>query len=56
MEHEGKILQSYPGAKTDERKQQRRHFCEWPLVFDEDFVPLVIWTDEKFFVLHQKPY
>ena len=41
---------------SDDHKQQRRHFCEWLLTQDEDFVQRVIWTDEKLFVLHQKPY
>ena len=41
---------------TDDHKQQRRHFCEWLLAQDEDFVQRVIWTDEKLFVLHQKPH
>ena len=29
---------------------------EWLLAQDEEFVQRVIWTDEKLFVLHQKPH
>ena len=36
-------------------KQQRQDFCEWILGQEEDLVERVIWTDEKIFVLHQKP-
>lgn len=41
---------------TEAHKEQRRQFCEWLLEQEEDFVQMVIWTDEKFFVLHQKPH
>lgn len=37
-------------------KKQRRQFCQWLLDQDEDLVKRVIWTDEKIFVLHQKPH
>ena len=37
-------------------KEQRRQFCQWLLDQDEDLVQRVIWTDEKIFVLHQKPH
>ena len=37
-----------------EIKNQLRYFCECLLALDEDFVQRIIWTDEKFFVLHQK--
>jgi len=41
---------------TEAHKEQRRQFCEWILEQEEDFVHRVIWTDEKFFVLRQKPH
>lgn len=41
---------------TATHKQQRRQFCEWLLSQPEDFVQKIIWTDEKFFCLHQKPH
>jgi hypothetical protein len=41
---------------TEAHKEQRRQFCEWLLEQEEDFVQRVIWTDEKFFVLRQKPH
>ena len=37
-------------------KEQRRQFCQWLFDQDEDLVKRVIWTDEKIFVLHQKPH
>ena len=41
---------------TEAHKEQRRQFCEWILEQEEDFVHRVIWTDEKFFMLVQKPH
>ena len=41
---------------TDEHKAQRRRFCEWLLEQPSDLVERIVWTDEKFFVLHQKPH
>lgn len=37
-------------------KEQRRQFCQWLLNQDEELVQRVIWTDEKMFVLNQKPH
>lgn len=41
---------------TDDHMKQRRLFCKWLLDQEENFVQRVIWTDEKLFVLHQKPH
>ena len=41
---------------TEAHKDQRRIFCEWLLTKEEEFVQRVIWTDEKFFILRQKPH
>ena len=35
--------------------EQRKKFCTWILEQPAGFVQNVIWTDEKFFVLNQKP-
>ena len=40
----------------DAHKQQRRQFCEWLLSQSEDIVQKIIWRDEKFFCLQQKPH
>ena len=39
---------------TDAHKAQRRKFCQWILEQPSEFVERVVWTDEKFFSLHQK--
>ena len=39
---------------TEAHKEQRLKFCEWILAQPADFVQKVVWTDEKFFCLHQK--
>ena len=43
---------------TDAHKQQRIQFCRWLLEQPdpETFVLNVIWTDEKYFCLNQKPH
>ena len=41
---------------SDSHVQQRLQFCEWLLAQPEDFVQKIIWTDEKWFCLHQKPH
>ena len=41
---------------NEAHKEQRRQFSEWILEQEEDFVHRVIWTDEKFFMLVQKPH
>ena len=40
---------------TEDHKEQRRIFCNWLLQQPDDFVQQVIWTDEKIFVLNQRP-
>ena len=40
---------------TEQNMADRRDFSEWFLSQDEDFAQRVIWTDEKFFVMHQSP-
>ena len=40
---------------TPAHMEQRRIFCQWILEQPEEFVQSVIWTDKKFFVLHQGP-
>ena len=37
-------------------KAQRRQFCQWILQQPSNIVNRIIWTDEKFFCLHQKPH
>ena len=39
----------------EEYKAQRRSFCKWLGEQPSDFFERSVWTDEKFFVLHQKP-
>lgn len=41
---------------TDAHKAQRRQFCEWILEQPSEIVDKIVWTDEKFFCLHQKPH
>ena len=41
---------------TDAHKAQRRQFCQWILQQPSNIVDRIIWTDEKFFCLHQKPH
>ena len=41
---------------SEAHKEQRRQFCEWFIAQDQDFAQKVIWTDEKIFVLKQKPH
>ena len=43
---------------TEAHKEQRMRFCEWLLNQDnpEAFVVKVIWTDEKYFCLNQRPH
>ena len=40
---------------TEDHKEQRKIFCNWLLQQPDDFVQQVIWTDEKIFVLNQRP-
>lgn len=40
---------------TDRHKSDRVKFSKWLLEQPEDFVDRVIWTDEKWFSLHQSP-
>lgn len=41
---------------TDAHKAQRRIFCQWILEQPSELVERIVWTDEKFFCLHQKPH
>ena len=41
---------------TDAHKVQRRKFCQWILEQPSELVDKIVWTDEKFFCLHQKPH
>jgi hypothetical protein len=41
---------------TDVHKAQRRRFCQWILQQPSNIVERIVWTDEKFFCLHQKPH
>ena len=34
---------------------QRKQFCEWLLQQSQEFPQKVLWSDEKWWVLHQKP-
>ena len=40
---------------TEKNMEDRCDFSNWFLAQDEDFAQRVIWTDEKFFVLHGAP-
>ena len=40
---------------TQDHMNQRKVFCNWLLDKPEDFVQKIIWTDEKIFVLNQRP-
>ena len=40
---------------AEDHKEQRRIFCNRLLQQPDDFVQQVIWTDEKIFVLNQRP-
>ena len=40
---------------TEQHKADRVLFCDWLLSQEEDFKQKVIWSDEKWFVLRQKP-
>lgn len=40
---------------TEAHMEQRRQFCTWILEQPDNFAQRIIWTDEKFFVLHQRP-
>jgi hypothetical protein len=39
----------------EKNKEDQVQFCEWILAQPEEFPQLVIWSDEKWFVLHQAP-
>ena len=41
---------------TDAHKAQRRQYCQWIMQQPSNIVDRIIWTDEKFFCLHQKPH
>ena len=41
---------------SDVHKEQRKKYCEWLLEQPNNFVDRVVWTDEKFFCLNQKPH
>jgi len=41
---------------TEAHKVQRRNFCQWILEQPANIVERIVWTDEKFFCLHQKPH
>lgn len=40
---------------TEAHMEQRRKFCSWLLEEPADFTNKVVWTDEKIFVLNQRP-
>ena len=40
---------------TEDHMEQRRKFCSWLLQQPADFTKNVVWTDEKIFVLNQRP-